>query len=75
MRKLSAAFYKCLNCGTEVEIFSDEYRRRCPNCQEIVEKDAVPSCASWCSSAKECLGEERYQEFLNQQAKGKKENP
>jgi DNA-directed RNA polymerase subunit RPC12/RpoP len=64
MRKLKADLYPCSMCGTKVEMFSDEYRRRCPNCRTVVEKDAVPACASYCQAAKECLGEERYQEFL-----------
>ena len=64
MRRLTAAFYRCPNCGAEVEIFSDEFRRRCPHCHEVIEKESVPSCAEWCAAAKECLGEERYKEFL-----------
>ena len=65
-RWLKAAFYRCPHCREEVEMFSDEFRRRCPHCGGIVEKDAVPNCASWCIAAKECLGEERYARFLEQ---------
>lgn len=66
MRKLTVDAYSCPNCGSEIEIFSDEYRRRCPKCQHVVEKDSVPSCANWCAAAKDCLGEVRYKEFLIQ---------
>lgn len=71
MRKLRAEYYRCPNCGCEVEIFSDEFRRRCPKCRKMVEKDAAPNCASWCAAAKDCLGEERYREFLDQSEKAK----
>ncbi len=66
MRKLKAAYYRCPSCQAEVEIFSDEFRRRCPACGTVVEKESVPNCAAWCSAAKECLGETRYREFLEQ---------
>jgi len=67
MRKLKAAFYRCPNCGEEVEMFSDEFRRSCPRCKTSVEKESVPNCASWCKAAKDCLGEERYNEMLAKQ--------
>jgi len=59
-RNLSAAMYICPNCGIEVEMFSDELRIRCHKCKEYVYKEKTPSCIDWCSSAKECLGVERW---------------
>ena len=60
MRNLRSALYKCPNCGNEVEMFSDELRIRCRKCRQFVYKDNTPSCIDWCPSAKQCLGEERW---------------
>ena len=68
-RWLKAAFFRCSHCHEKVEMFSDEFRRRCPHCGEMVEKEAVPNCASWCAAAKDCLGEENYARFLEQSRK------
>ncbi|MDP2183049.1 MAG: phosphohydrolase [Actinomycetota bacterium] len=59
-RSLTAGLYKCLECGTEVEMFSDELRRRCPSCGTMVVKEQAPSCILWCEHARECIGEERF---------------
>jgi DNA-directed RNA polymerase subunit RPC12/RpoP len=62
-RKLTISLHKCPNCGSEVEIFSDELRVRCRKCGETVYREQTPSCVSWCASARECLGEERWKEY------------
>ena len=72
IRKLTSAMFRCPGCGGDVEIFSDEFRGRCQNCKTIVEKDAVPNCASWCQAAKDCLGPVRYAEFLEKSSKALK---
>ncbi len=59
-RKLRVGLYKCPNCGTEVEMFSDEVKVRCYNCKEWVYKEKMPSCVEWCASARQCLGEDRW---------------
>jgi len=59
-RNLWAAMYVCPNCGTEVEMFSDELRIRCYKCKEFVYRENTPSCIDWCPSAKECIGVERW---------------
>lgn len=56
--------YRCFNCGAEEEIWSDELRARCPGCGEWIYKEQVPSCVNWCQSARECLGEERYNRIM-----------
>ena len=61
MRNLKAALYKCPNCSAEVEMFSDELKVRCRQCGEYVYKEYVPSCIEWCASARQCLGEERWE--------------
>ena len=63
LNKLRVALYKCPNCGTEVEIFSDELRVKCHKCGEYIHKQQMPSCIDWCASARECLGEERWKEL------------
>ena len=62
-RKLSVSVHKCPSCGNEVEIFSDETRVKCRKCGEMVYREETPSCISWCASAKECIGEERWKEL------------
>jgi len=61
MRNLRVELHKCQNCGAEVEIFSDEMRIKCPKCRETVYREQAPSCIDWCSMARQCLGEERWQ--------------
>ncbi|HUV75482.1 MAG TPA: hypothetical protein VMW00_02390 [Dehalococcoidales bacterium] len=58
-RNLRVELYKCPNCGSEVEIFSDELKVKCHQCGEYIYKDKIPSCIDWCNSARQCLGEER----------------
>jgi Fe-S-cluster-containing dehydrogenase component len=64
MRNITAGIYKCRNCGYDVEIFSDETRRKCPQCKEYVYKKEAPACVQWCKSARECLGEERWKAVM-----------
>ncbi|MDI6815753.1 MAG: phosphohydrolase [Actinomycetota bacterium] len=64
MRNITAGIYACPSCGEAVEIFSDEMRRRCPKCKEWVAKKETPSCVQWCSSARSCLGEDRWQAVM-----------
>jgi DNA-directed RNA polymerase subunit RPC12/RpoP len=63
MRKLRVELFKCSNCGAEVEIFSDETRVKCQKCGTMVFREQMPSCISWCASARQCLGEERWQQL------------
>jgi len=63
LRNLTVADVRCEKCARKVELFSDEQRRRCPHCGEWVARVSVPTCASWCPSAKMCLGEERFAEL------------
>ncbi len=62
-RNLRVKLHKCPNCGAAVEIFSDETRVRCQRCGERVYSDMAASCIDWCASARECLGEERWQQL------------
>ena len=47
----------CPNCGSAVEFFKDESRRRCPGCGHIfVNPKLNEGCAKWCQFAEKCLG-------------------
>lgn len=62
-RKLRVELHRCHQCHAEVEIFSDESKVRCHRCGIIVVRESQPSCIEWCSSARQCLGEERWQKL------------
>lgn len=62
-RGITAVEVECPSCGALVEFFSDEQRRKCPDCGERVARQATPACASWCPSAMSCLGVDRYLEL------------
>ena len=62
-RNLRVSVHICPNCSAEVEMFSDEMRVRCQKCKKYVHREKVPSCIEWCSSARQCLGEEKWQQL------------
>ena len=68
LRFLTTEEIPCPSCGTLVELFSDEQKRRCHACGARVTRDAAPMCAAWCSSARSCLGEERYDRLVAEKA-------
>ena len=63
-RNLRVEVYKCPSCGADVEIFSDETNFKCRKCGTRVYKEKMPSCIEWCSSARQCLGEERWKQLM-----------
>lgn len=54
---------KCSDCGTDVEIWSDEATGTCPACSKTMIRTETQSCVDWCKYAKECLGEEKYKKY------------
>lgn len=62
-RNLRVQIYKCPSCGADVEIFSNETKVKCHKCGTMAYKDKLSSCIEWCASARECLGEERWQQL------------
>lgn len=49
---------ECPNCGTKVEFFKDETRRKCKNCgQYILNPKMDFGCAAHCKFAQQCFGE------------------
>ena len=55
-RFLKVESRRCPHCGYEVEIFSDEIRRRCPQCKKDVYRKDLSSCLDWCRYASQCKG-------------------
>lgn len=51
---------KCPQCGYEVEIWTHELMRHCPECNTPVMRPQKASCIDWCSFAKECVGPQLY---------------
>ena len=70
-RNLKVEVTTCSCCGYKVEIFSDETKIICPNCKSCVYKERLPSCIDWCKAARECIGEERYNQLKGKNAKKK----
>jgi DNA-directed RNA polymerase subunit RPC12/RpoP len=54
-KNLKVRCIKCPKCGAEVEFFSDEPKRRCPECKKEVFYTQKDSCIYWCKMAKDCL--------------------
>jgi hypothetical protein len=60
-------YIKCPYCGEpEVEIWSDEAETKCHVCEGIIYRELSMSCLEWCKFARECVGEEAYQKYLEQ---------
>ncbi|MEW6033896.1 MAG: phosphohydrolase [Chloroflexota bacterium] len=68
-RNLKVTLLKCPTCGEEVEMFSNELRVKCSGCGGWVYGEQVPSCIDWCAKAKECIGEERWEQLKGIEAK------
>jgi len=56
-RNLKAEIIKCLDCGYQIEIFSDEAKISCPKCKSLVCRERLASCVDWCKYAWECIGQ------------------
>lgn len=65
-REIRVELYKCPKCGAEVEIFSDEVRVKCHKCGEMIYRERLPSCIEWCASARQCLGEARWRQLMDE---------
>jgi len=56
IKELCPRYIRCPHCKTEVEIWSDEFRARCPTCQAWVYAEQGVTCLDWCAKAAECVG-------------------
>jgi ribosomal protein L37AE/L43A len=61
---------KCPKCGEELEIFTDETSIKCDSCGATVDRAANLQCIQWCEAAKECIGEEKYNELMGDKKNG-----
>lgn len=53
----------CPQCGHEIEMFSIDTEMTCEHCGFVAYNDTL-SCVQWCAHAKECVGEEMYQQMM-----------
>jgi HD superfamily phosphohydrolase YqeK/DNA-directed RNA polymerase subunit RPC12/RpoP len=73
LRQPAPELYPCPNCGTEVEIWSDELKRVCPSCKKTVLRPGGMSCLEWCKFGKDCVGEATFQSYQRDRAVGMKQ--
>jgi len=55
---------KCTSCGGEIEIWTDEIKAVCPKCKNTIMREQGASCLDWCRYAKECVGENTYNSYI-----------
>jgi len=53
----------CPDCGNEIELFSSDRAALCGQCDFIAYND-TQSCISWCKYARECVGDEIYEHYM-----------
>ncbi len=58
LRRPVPEIFDCPSCGSEVEIWTDEFKGACPSCGKVVFRDAGMGCLEWCKQAEECVGTE-----------------
>lgn len=73
LRQPKPETFSCPACGSEVEIWTDEFRRPCPACGKSVFRDAGMSCIEWCRCAEDCLGADAYDAYMNGKRKSIRE--
>lgn len=61
----------CPNCGSVIEMFSIDTEMACETCGFVAYNDNL-SCVQWCKYAKQCVGEEMYQQMMQILAEQKK---
>ena len=61
-------FIKCPSCTEEVEIWTDEVQTTCPNCKSRVTRQEGSNCLDWCKSARLCVGDAKYSNYLKNKA-------
>ncbi|MCI4625774.1 MAG: hypothetical protein L3V56_07410 [Candidatus Magnetoovum sp. WYHC-5] len=55
---------KCFYCGAINEIWSDELEKPCVKCGKVLTRQMKETCLSWCPSARECVGSEKYDRLM-----------
>ncbi|MCX7661101.1 MAG: hypothetical protein N2Z79_00270 [Candidatus Omnitrophica bacterium] len=64
LRQVKPELIKCYYCEKEVEIWSDESWINCPYCKKKISRKTEISCVEWCKYAKNCVGEEIYNRYM-----------
>jgi len=62
-------YIKCMNCGSEIEIWTDEVKVNCSYCSSVNTRDSDECCLDWCKFAKDCVGIELYNKWLQNKKK------
>lgn len=67
-RKPEPEITSCPSCCAEVEIWTDEVKTNCPYCRTFIFRQTVQSCLDWCRYAKECVGDQLYDKYMQNKA-------
>lgn len=72
LRQPAPEMFSCTSCGAEVEIWTDEIKGTCRNCQTTIYRDATMSCLDWCKMGKDCVGDAIYDGYMKNKTVGLK---
>ena len=61
----------CPQCGNVIELFSIDTQMPCDHCGFVAYNDTL-SCVQGCQYAKDCVGEEMYNQLMQVAAQNKK---
>ena len=53
----------CPNCGNIIELFSVDTEVACDKCGFVAYNDTL-SCVQWCEYARQCVGDEMYEQMM-----------
>ena len=53
----------CPQCGAEIEMFSIDTQMACEKCGFVAYNDTL-SCVQWCQYARQCVGDEMYEQMM-----------
>ena len=53
----------CPNCGSVIELFSIDTQIACDKCGFVAYNDTL-SCVQWCEYARQCVGDEMYEQMM-----------
>lgn len=53
----------CPQCGNLIEIFSTDTEVACDKCGFVAYNDSL-SCVQWCKYARQCVGDEMYEQMM-----------
>lgn len=67
LRQPAPEDFNCPRCNTEVEIWTDEKKAKCPKCGYTVFKESNYNCLDWCAYGEDCVGKETYTTYKKNQ--------